>query len=72
MKKIISFFVLSILPFIGFTQATIYGSVNVCQPSVEIYWTESGMSDYVWSITGSCGTIINGQGTNEITIEWDN
>ena len=48
---------------------TITGPSSVCYGSAgNIYTTEAGMSDYVWTIQG--GTITSGQGTNEITVTW--
>jgi hypothetical protein len=35
-----------------------------------IYYTESGMTNYVWSITPGSGTIVSGQGTSSINVTW--
>lgn len=49
----------------------ILGSESICGiPSAgNIYTTEVGMSDYVWSLSEG-GTITSGDGTNSITVEW--
>lgn len=48
---------------------TITGPTPVCQNSTgNIYSTETGMTNYVWTITG--GTISGGQGTASITVDW--
>jgi hypothetical protein len=48
---------------------TITGNTPVCLNSTNnIYTTEAGMSNYVWTITG--GTIDAGQGTNSISVTW--
>jgi len=49
---------------------TITGSNMVCVNSgLHVYTTETGFSDYVWTVT-SGGTIINGQGTYQIEVNW--
>jgi hypothetical protein len=49
---------------------TISGPVAMCLNSTgNVYITESGMSSYVWNITG--GTITAGAGTNSITVTWE-
>jgi hypothetical protein len=51
--------------------ATVSGSSTGCQGSFNnIYSTESGMIDYVWTVTG--GTIDEGAGTDEISVTWNN
>ncbi len=51
--------------------ATITGSSEGCQGSFgNIYTTEAGMVDYVWTVTG--GTITGGAGTNMINVTWNN
>lgn len=58
---------------------TISGALSVCAEdpempldpdliNTEIYFTETGMSNYNWTVTG--GTIEAGDGTNEITVKW--
>jgi hypothetical protein len=50
---------------------TISGPDSTCAGSTgNIYTTESGMTDYVWIVSAG-GTIINGTGTNAITITWN-
>ncbi|PXX96181.1 hypothetical protein DF185_20595 [Marinifilum breve] len=60
---------------------TITGDFSVCAEdpetpldpelvNTEIYFTEAGMSNYTWTVTG--GTIESGLGTNEITVKWKN
>jgi len=48
---------------------TISGSATVCNNNIEVYSTESGYLNYVWTISG--GTIISGDGTDEITVSWE-
>jgi trimeric autotransporter adhesin len=51
--------------------ATIAGSAEGCQGSFgNIYTTEPGMTDYIWTVTG--GTITSGTGTNQVAITWNN
>lgn len=45
------------------------GSATPCGSSRETYTTESGMTGYVWTVTG--GTIYSGQGTNSLTVDWN-
>jgi len=50
---------------------TITGPSNVCVNSTDnTYNTETGMTDYNWSVT-SGGTITAGAGTNAITVTWN-
>jgi len=50
---------------------TITGPTPVCLNSTgNVYTTESGMTNYVWTITG--GNITFGAGTNSITVTWTN
>ncbi len=37
----------------------------------QVYTTESGMTDYLWTVSTE-GTIISGQGTESITVDWVN
>uniref|UniRef100_UPI003F6E33BB Ig-like domain-containing protein n=1 Tax=Carboxylicivirga taeanensis TaxID=1416875 RepID=UPI003F6E33BB len=46
----------------------ITGNLSVCQGDVEMYSTEAGMTNYVWSVTG--GTITGANGTNSISVTW--
>ena len=48
---------------------TITGSLDVCETRVTSYSTETGMSDYVWVVTG--GTIVGGiDDQYEVSVEW--
>jgi len=50
---------------------TISGPASVCVFSAgNVYTTQSGMTNYIWTITG--GTISGGTGTNSITVIWTN
>ncbi len=42
---------------------------TVCPGETSTFFTSTTCSNYVWTVTG--GTIINGQGTSEIVVEWD-
>jgi len=48
---------------------SINGPVSICLNSAGIYLTESGMTNYQWSVTPD-GTITSGTGTNSITVLW--
>jgi len=49
---------------------TVGGPVSMCQGTVgNVYTTEAGMTNYVWSVTG--GEITAGAGTNSITVTWN-
>ncbi|PSJ74815.1 hypothetical protein C7N43_22065 [Sphingobacteriales bacterium UPWRP_1] len=50
----------------------ITGNNTVCGNTTEVYTTPAGPpgTTYVWTVTG--GTIISGQGTNTVTIQWNN
>jgi len=49
---------------------TIAGSNIVCvNLGLHVYTTESGFSNYVWTVT-SGGTIVTGQGTYQIEVNW--
>ncbi len=49
---------------------TITGTASICpNSSGVVYFTESGMTNYIWTIT-SGGSITAGQGTNAITVTW--
>jgi hypothetical protein len=52
-------------------EPTIAGDVSVCEGSTfEVYTTESGMTNYNWTVTG--GDIVNGGTTtdNKVTVTW--
>jgi len=49
--------------------ATLTGATSVDGSSTYNYSTSTGLSSYVWSVTG--GTMQSGQGTNEISVIWD-
>ncbi|MCU4176121.1 gliding motility-associated C-terminal domain-containing protein [Carboxylicivirga sp. N1Y90] len=49
---------------------TITGNSIVCNNNTEIYSTETGNDNYVWTITAG-GTIVSGQGTDEIEVLWN-
>ncbi|MEI6883248.1 MAG: hypothetical protein WCO02_02070 [Bacteroidota bacterium] len=50
----------------------IIGNTTVCANSSNVpYKTESGMSNYLWTLTGS-GAITSGQNTDSITTVWGN
>ena len=51
-------------------QPTIRGNMNSIAGNTESYSTEYGMSNYNWTVTG--GDIIDGLGTQEITVLWKN
>ena len=52
-------------------QPTIDGNNSTCLLGVKhIYTTEAGMSNYVWAVPGSAGTILSGQGTSEVEVMW--
>lgn len=49
----------------------ISGNTNPCAVSIETYSTaQVDGNSYNWAVTG--GTIVSGQGTNEITVQWVN
>ena len=49
---------------------TITGPASACLNSTgNVYTTQSGMTSYVWSVTG--GVITAGAGTNAITVTWN-
>ena len=48
------------------------GPGSVCVNAVNTYTTEAGMNNYVWTITGSGGSITSGAGTNTVTVIWTN
>jgi uncharacterized protein (TIGR02145 family) len=49
---------------------TITGSASVCAGSSASYTTETGMSNYTWSVSAG-GTIVAGAGTPAITVQWN-
>jgi len=48
----------------------ITGDDNVCQGATELYSTGPG-SNYLWSLPSGGGTIIGGQGTDMVTVQWN-
>jgi uncharacterized protein (TIGR02145 family) len=48
----------------------IAGPVAVCLNSTSIYFTDAGMTNYIWSVSPG-GTIIAGTGTSSITVLWN-
>ncbi len=48
---------------------TITGNFSPCQTTTATYTTETGMSDYNWSVSAG-GSFETGQGTNEVTVRW--
>ena len=60
-------YTINVIPFTGST--FIDGEENACEFSTETYETDLfAGGDYVWTISG--GTIITGQGSNSIDVEW--
>lgn len=47
---------------------SIAGSISVCANAQETYSVATSGNNYQWTVTG--GTIISGQGTNFITVQW--
>ncbi|HNY01689.1 MAG TPA: T9SS type A sorting domain-containing protein, partial [Bacteroidales bacterium] len=52
------------VPTIGSTNTPCVGSTD------NIYYTESGMSNYVWTVSAG-GTIVSGQGTSILNVTWN-
>ncbi|MCX6246080.1 MAG: hypothetical protein NTU98_15405 [Bacteroidetes bacterium] len=48
---------------------TITGTFTACTGATLGYYTESGMTNYVWTVS-SGGTIISGQGTRALYVQW--
>jgi hypothetical protein len=48
---------------------TITGLATVCTQSTVYYSTETGMTNYQWTVS-SGGTIVSGSGTNSISVIW--
>lgn len=48
----------------------ITGPVSPCVLSSDIYFTDPGMTSYVWTVS-SGGTITSGPGTDSITVTWN-
>ena len=61
---------ITVLPFIGASQIT--GPSPLCADQNGVTYSTSGLagSSFEWAVTG--GTIASGQGTNTITVDWDN
>ncbi|MBK9459925.1 MAG: hypothetical protein IPN94_10955 [Sphingobacteriales bacterium] len=49
---------------------TITGNAEVCTGQTQTYTAPAGASAYTWTVTG--GTIVNGQGTANIQVQWSN
>lgn len=69
MKKLL--YILLLLPLSAYSQQT----VEVCtegQEYIQEYWVESSdaNSTFIWNVNG--GNITNGQGTDQITVNWLN
>ncbi|MDX2415746.1 MAG: DUF2341 domain-containing protein, partial [Bacteroidales bacterium] len=51
----------------------IIGNNSVCFGSTSSYSTDLAVGNsYLWTINGSGASIVNGQGTNEIEVSWEN
>jgi photosystem II stability/assembly factor-like uncharacterized protein len=51
----------------------IQGDSNVCSDNISTYTVMPIVgATYVWTITSGEGTILSGQGTNQITVQWTN
>jgi hypothetical protein len=48
---------------------TISGNTTICQNTTAVYTTESGMSGYVWTVSGG-GTIIGSANNDNVTVSW--
>jgi len=52
-------------------QPQIWGQANTCAGTTDIYWvTPTEGATYFWTVTG--GNIVNGQGTAQVEILWNN
>jgi hypothetical protein len=51
------------------TPISISGATSACTGNVTTYSTQSGKSNYSWSVIG--GTIVSGAGTNSISVNWN-
>ena len=49
---------------------SISGPTSVCQNSTAIYFTDAGMTNYIWSVSLG-GIITAGNGTSNITVLWN-
>lgn len=60
--------ILFLIPFLCKSQDV--QTIEVCEGalSTQEYWVDDGPNTYYWSVEN--GDIINGQGSNSITIEW--
>ena len=62
--------VVELIPIMG-SSVTINGPDEVCNNETSIYTTQQFQgANYVWDLAGN-GFIINGNGTNEITVQWN-
>jgi glucokinase len=51
---------------------TISGPNSVCQNSTEVYTTETGMTNYIWTVSaGGNITAGGGTGNNTVTVKWN-
>jgi len=55
-------------PMVGGLPATLSGGVTTDQ----VYITDPGMTDYLWTVSTPAGTITSGQGTHSINVTWTN
>jgi len=62
--------ILSLLPLFGLSQDV--QTIESCESSLLIqeYWVDDGPNTYYWSVEN--GVILNGQGENLVTIDWNN
>jgi hypothetical protein len=49
---------------------TLSGTDTTCAGSLELYETESGMTNYIWSVTPGSGSISPPGNTYQITVDW--
>jgi len=68
MKWLLS--ILFLIPFLCSSQDV--QTIEVCENSLltQDYWVDGGSNTYYWSVES--GIIISGQGSNSITVDWDN
>jgi hypothetical protein len=55
-----------------FVDVTITGPESVCEDGTYVYSVVAGPAGTIYSWTATGGTIISGQGTNSITVDWNN
>ncbi|MDR0566970.1 MAG: cadherin-like beta sandwich domain-containing protein [Prevotellaceae bacterium] len=56
-------------PFLKFN-GVVAGEENVCAGATKTYEDDASQLDYTWTVTG--GTIVLGQGSGSIMVQWDN